>query len=446
MREKHPALFLEMRLGKTLIALRRCAMYAPRDSWRGLRVLVAAPISAIGAWQKEATLEGWAIIDLTGARRKRFLALGAAFSAQGPWSLRGARVLCLINREGWQALPEIADMPWDAVIADESTFLKNPRAKVTRFFIKSFRSVPHRWILTGTPCPEGEEEYFCQLAFLRGGAFGFSNFYRFRLHYMEPHPSGYGWTMKNGAADHIRRTVGRTCYILRRRDAGMDREKIRERRELILSDTIRKIYDKAEEELILATPDGEISTKWITTAWQWLRQICGGFIDGRLSWIGKIKETLDLLLGELAKEQVVIWACYNREVAALVHALRGAKISCDWWTGEIDPQFRESKRRAVMAGHFRVLVLQQATAQTGMDLSAAGTAIYYSTPPGQLARVQTEDRILSVTKPGPLLYIDLIVKDSVDVDVAELLEEKKLMTELSLARALRAAMQRRRRR
>ena len=93
----------------------------------------------------------------------------------------------------------------------------------------------------------------------------------------------------------------------------------------------------------------------------------------------------------------------------------------------------------------RVLVLQQATAQTGVDLSAADTAIYFSTPPGQMARVQTEDRILSLKKSSPLLYVDLVVKGSVDEDVMELLAEKKALSDLSLGRALAAKMRERNR-
>lgn len=442
--QEHPAVFAEMRLGKTLACLRRCAEYRPINARTGLRLLVAAPSSALGSWESEALEDGWDVTTLA-CRDKRTRQVLLA-SALVPDPQRGPRRrVCLINREGCQALPEIAMVQWDAVVADESTFLKNASAKVTKFFLKNFRRVPHRWILTGTPCPEGEEEYFCQLAFLRGGAFGFSRFWDFRQHYMEPHPMGYGWTMKPGAADHIRRVVGKTCLVMRRKDVGMERRKIYERREIAMPPAIRKVYDEAEKKLILRVPgEAELRTKWIPVAWNWLRQLCGGWADGKELWKGKLDALIDLLKGELAQEQVVVWCSYNQEVKEIFCALRQAGVSVDCWTGSLPPCEREGRRRRFQGGYIRVLVVQQACAQTGCDLSAADTAIYFSTPPGQMARVQTEDRILSLKKTAPLLYVDLVVKNSVDEDVMKLLAEKKALSDLSLGRALAAKMRERR--
>lgn len=438
MSEAHPALFVEMRLGKTLVTLRRCALYSPRNRALGLRVLVVAPNSALGSWAHEGEGEDWRVFWLTGVKRARTQQLEDTMTiAEQP-----TRAICLINKEGWRALRIIRLCPWDAVIVDESPFLKNPKAAVTKFFLKHFRAVPHRWVLTGTPCPEGEEEYFCQLAFLRGGAFGFKSFWAFRQHYMEPDPFGSGaWLLKPGAADHIRRVVGGTCCVMRRRDVGMDKTKVYERREVEMDAETRKRYDKAENELVLSIPGEEDrSTKWITVAWSWLRQMCGGFVDGKLVWDGKIRELLELIDGELRREQVVVWCAFNAEITAIVNALRVKRITCSWWNGNIRPAIREVTRQGFQSGRFRVLVVQEATAQTGMDLSAAGTSIYYSTPVGQMSRMQTEARILSLGKNGPLLYIDLVTKDSVDEDVMKILSEKKAMSDLSLSRALAAAM------
>lgn len=432
-REDHPALFVEMRLGKTLVTLRRIAQYAPRDG-RTLRALVVAPGSALESWRAEADGEGWTIWDLRGTSARRLAGLMDLFATGGE------RRLALLNKEGWVALPEVASSwaRWDAVIADESTFLKSPTAKVTKFFLRHFRDVPHRWILTGTPCPESEADYFCQLAFLRGGAFGFRRFWDFRQHYMEP--ALYGWELKPGAPDHLRRVVGKTCAVLRRKDVGLDSVKVRERRVLDLPAALRRDYDKIESEMRL----GDWSTKWAVGKWQKLRLLCAGLLDGRSVWTGKADALVELLRGELARDQVVVWSSYNDEVHNTRDALIRASISVLTWTGETDPLDREKVRRVFQEKRVRVLVLQQATVQTGCDLSAADTAIYLSSPPGQMARRQTEDRILRVGKSGALLYVDLVVRDSVDEDVLALLDEKVARSELSLGRALAAKMRERR--
>lgn len=432
---QHPALFVEMRLGKTLVALR--AMAERKTQRRPYHALVAAPTSALASWEKDATLEGWRVFWLTGTKTQRWTALCDAFDAED------GRVLCLINKEGWIALPDIARPTWDAVIADESTFLKNPTAKVTKFFCRNFRNVPSRFVLTGTPCPEGEHEYFGQLAFLRGGAFGFRDYWHFRQHYMEPNPWGCGWDLKPGAADHIRRIVGQSCAVMRRKDVNLGKVKIYERRTVAFPNPLRKIYNDIERKMRAEWEGGEIRTKWQPVKWTLLRQLCGGFMEEQRVFDGKMDATVELLKTELAREQVVIWCSYNAEVRELTQDLRAASITVGSWTGLVRPAMREITRKQFQAGKLRVLVLQQATAQTGMDLSAASAAIYYSTPPGQMARQQTEDRMLTLAKSDPLLYVDMVVEDSVDEDVLDALDEKTKTSDLSLNRALAAAMRKR---
>lgn len=80
----------------------------------------------------------------------------------------------------------------------------------------------------------------------------------------------------------------------------------------------------------------------------------------------------------------------------------------------------------------------------GMRLDAADTAIYYSEPCSFLARQQTEDRIVSVAKKAPLLYLFLSVRDSVDEDIHFVLSQKAYRSDLTLTRALREAMRCRR--
>ncbi len=430
---------MEMRLGKTLVTVRRCKLYRPQDEVLGLRVLVVAPNSALASWEKECTLESCGVMWLTGTRSKRSKALQCAFHPQN----EPRKLFCLINKEGWIALSAITKMKWDAVVLDESTFIKNPKAKVTKFFLRNFRTTPHRWCLTGTPNPEGEENYFCQLAFLRDDlrVLSCANYWEFRQVFMQPGYGGFGWVMKPGASDVVRREVGRTCLVLRRKDVKLQEQKIFEVREFEFSGKVKTTYQKAEKDFVLQYDEVDKSTKWVTTQWQWLRQICGGFIEGSLIWDEKIKCVEDLINGELAGQNVVVWCCYNNEVRALSKRIQRAR----GLTGENSISERHNVVRE-FGKTYNVLVLQQAIAQMGMDLSVSDTAIYYSCPVGQMARKQTEDRILSVDKIKrgvPLLYIDLVVKNSVDEDVQKMIAAKVQRSDLSLTRALATAIKER---
>ena len=430
-REKHPALFMDMRLGKCIVAIRRIKMYRPIGA--DLRVLIAAPSSALGGWQDEFDAEGEDDVALlTGEKKKR-----RNLMLEGhKWNL--------INKEGFIALPEIADQDWDCVLADESTFLKNPQAKVTKFFLRNFRDVPHRWIMTGMPNPEGELEFWCQLAFLDTYAFGCRNFWEFRTQCFWQTPFAYGWDPKPGIRSMIRKTVGKRAHVVRRSDVGMDCKKVYEKRTLVMPTALRKSYQDAEDLFILRKEEVEVDrATYAVEQYQWLRQMCGGYIEHERVWDAKHKEVLSLLNGELKDQHVVIWFNYNQELFDMASDLRGVGIKYGMMYGDMPQKERRVEHKKFQDGQIQVFAIQQAVAQMGMDLSRADTAIYFSSPPGLLARMQTEDRIVHATKKTPLLYIDLLVMDSVDEDLYASLKNKKVRSKMTIDRARKYCIERR---
>ena len=425
-RDRHPAMLAEMRLGKTLAAIRRILLYRPHDPDQGLQILVAAPNSALGSWAKELRLEGEPDpCFLQGTRKQRF----ALLESGAKWNL--------INKEGYQALPEIADVHWDAVVVDESTFIANPKAKVTQFFLRNFRDAEHRWVLAGRANPESDMQFWTQLAFLDGRAFGHNNFWSFRTKMFEQRFGGHAWTPQVGTASIIRKEVGRRCCVLRRKDVDMEMPKSYTIRTFQLPKQLLKSYREVESDFILRYRKKELKkTKYSIGIHQWLRQMCGGFIDGEMVWDGKIKEVQNLLRGELKGESVVIWFDYNQELFAIVEALRQKGISTRAYYGEVSPAGRRHLEEEFQEKKFQVLLVQNRCAQMGADFSSASAVIYYSNPTGLLARLQTEDRTVNPMKGENTLYIDFLVEDSVDVDCYDHLIDKDQKSDYTLERAL----------
>ena len=433
MRKKHPALFMRMRLGKTLVTIRRIKLYRPKGAH--LRVLIVGPTSALGSWETELAEEGETdVVYLMGSRPQRLKIL----EEDHKWNL--------INKEGHLALPQIAKVPWDAVVLDESIFIKNPKAKVTKFFLRNFRKVPHRWILTGLPNPESSLDYICQILFLDPEFMKSKNYWEFRQKYFFPNPLRHEWYPHRGTEKAIAKHVGKRAFVLRRRDAGVSREKIYENRYLDFPSEVRKVYRKLEEDFILEFDDELLGdTMFKISQYTWLRRICGGFAQDKFLYSGKVNELVSLLTGELRDEQVIVWFCFNEEIILAFNALNDAKVSVGHLFGEHTREWREQERRRFQRGGCRVLLLQQAIAQMGMDLSAADTAIYYSEPLSLSARMQTEDRILNLKKDGSLLYIHLLVRDSVDVDIRKAMKGKDIRSNKSLNQALKENFIQRRR-
>ena len=550
MHVQHPALLAQMRLGKSVIPIRRARIGEPRDPARGMRCLIVAPNSALDSWEDELEIEGEReVTRLLGSRGERLTALARN---AGRWTL--------INKEGWRVLPEIAarsrctycrgsgklrptyglcvvnehkdaydvyigrgskwgnpyeigkdgtrleciaqyraylltqpslidDLPelankrlgcfcapapchgdvliaevrrrvrakvcrichgigymaagrtrWDHVIVDES-FLRNPRSGVTKFFLSSFRDVPHRWLLTGLANPESRLEYWPQLAWLDGDAFGHRTFWSFRAGCFEPDEYGYGWREKPNVARQIDDAVGRRAFVVTRAVVGLDREKRYARRVLDMPSGIRQQYDDMEREFCRQAADGtRDETIWATTRWTWLRQLCGGFIDGRLVWKGPVEELVTLVTGELSRESVVVWFAYLPEMDACAKALCGAGVQYGLLNGSIPAAARRTIVRTFARRETRVLLVQEDLGKTGLNLSVATTAIYYSNAPSLDARSQSEDRILSISESGPLLYLDLVVRNTVSEDVRDTLTQKRWRSDASIRRAVLARM------
>jgi SNF2 family DNA or RNA helicase len=414
----HPALFLDMRLGKTLITIRRILSMGENA---GVSTLIVAPYSALYGWRRELELEGVPPSDITelyGARDERYTLLckGIPF--------------CLINKEGFLALPEIAQRHWDVVVCDESTFLKNPKSKVSKFFCHNFRNVYKRFILTGTPAPETELDLFQQLYFLDPSILGFKNYWEFRHAYFQE-TGMYDYTLMAEGRCFLQTRLKKYCYSLSRRDVGMDVRKIYERRLITLPPAVRKAYNTVEDEFILELKGKVIdSTIFAMEKFIWLRRICGGFYQGREVHNEKMKVLAELLTEELHNDQVVIWCAFIEELKNIGEMLVKMKIPCDVVYGDVPPEERTRRMVGFQAGSSRVLICQPECFKHGTDLSCADTEIYYSSPLGLETRLQSEDRLVNISTKNPALIIDLLVYDSIEEEIYEALQRKETRQEL----------------
>lgn len=427
-RMDHPALFMQMRLGKSLIAIRKIKTYTPRDGNR-IKVLIVAPSETFLGWKTELQEEGEnSITELLGTKQERLMKL--AFNMK--WNL--------LNKEGHRALPEVNNVKWDAVILDESTFIKNPKSKVSNFYCNYFRKVPHRWILTGTPNPEDELDFFQQFKFLDGNAFGYKNFWNFRVRHFAPGYNGYSWLPNVGVKSFIYREVERRAFVLKRDQVKMDSPKIKEVRSFKLPSDLQKTYDLAEEEFIFEY-NGKIlkETKSAVANFTFLQELAGGYINNKLVWPDKINSLVELLKGELKREPLVIWFYFNDELTEVSKLLSKEKISHGIIKGSEPLSRRLNNVERFQKGKLKTLLFQVRCAKYGLDLSRASTAIYYSRPLGYEPREQSEDRILKVGNKRPLLYIDFVTENTVDEDIWKMLKTKasKSMNMYSLCQRIR---------
>lgn len=419
---------MEMRLGKTKVVI----------EWLRLlmgKVLVVCPVSIIRAWQEELLKEDqFSIALLLGTSKERM----EAFSERKKWNL--------INFEGLLRCPElITNYHWDAIVIDESTRIKNPSAKVTKLLCKSafIGNSDRRCIMSGYPAPEGPLDYYQQFQFLHGQFMGAKNFWQYRAAGFLPVQGNFNWVPRSYFKDKLRAEVQRKAFILSRKDAGLANQKIYEVRYVKMVPEQKRLMDKLEDEFVLELPEGEKTTQYIPVKLTWMARLAGGCVNGIIRFDQKYSELTQLLKGELAEGQVVVWFRFNAELAYAASRLKAAGISCATIDGSTPESDRAGIRATFNQGGIRVLLIQQKVGMFGLDLSSASTEIYFSNNYSSENRKQSEDRIEHPLKKEPLLIIDLVTEDTVDEDVIKILRRKNRINDYYLLKELASGIQRR---
>jgi len=405
------ALFMEMRLGKTLICIRWLADQAGP-------FLIVAPVEALSGWMDELQGDGISsdrIHLLYGTKKQRLEELQSAPS--DAW--------CLINYEGLRVLgKEIKSYRWDAVVLDESTRIRNPKAGITKYCLASFNDVQKKAILTGLPDPEGPMDYFCQMAFLHGSFMGSHNFWMFRYKYFTSDARRWEWHPRAGSIEAIKKEVHGLSYILSRNKANIGSKKLYQKRIVEMNTVQSKAYKQVKDKFEYEGKE----TKWIVSQITWLARLAGGFDPEGLVHLStkKLDELCRLLKEDLQNEQVLVWFRFNAELMATVKRLSELNIKVAYITGKVDKKDRPPIVKAFQSHAIQVLAMQVKCGRFGLDCSAADTAIYYSNPYDGEDRAQTEDRIVHPKKTKPLLLIDLITQGSIDEDVIRILKRKRI--------------------
>jgi SNF2 family DNA or RNA helicase len=412
------ALYMEMRLGKSIVAV-RWAKGIPKLR----KILLLAPIAAIPDWCVELDNEGEYFFDLTGLDKRDRLDIVRI-------PPRTARTWYLINYESLRNTPEFwEDISWGAIVADESSLFRNPKAATTKIMVNKFANVRYRAVLSGTPNPESPLDYFSQMQFLNGEFCGFHNFWSFRERLFKPDRMGWKWQPRTGTRERIKNELDLLTFQRTRKQAKIGPGAVEERRMVEPTpEQARAFKDLKKKFEWKDEASGEtLETQWATVREVWMQRIAGGFSPDRQNprMISPVKtqELIRLLEGDLKGQSVVVWFRFLEEMM-YVQKVIGEKYKVGMIYGDVNKVERAEVRRAFDTGKIQVLLMQIDTGRFAMNLSKADTAIYYSFTYSLEKHLQSKDRIVHMRKDYPLLYIHLMTKGSPDEDVIDALKDK----------------------
>ena len=262
-------LLLDPGMGKTATTL--AAFEVLRDHNHAKKMLVIAPIKPMyGTWRQEA--QKW-----DDFKHFKFSILHGSGKQEG---LSVDADIYLINPEGITWLLAQKNLPeWEVLCVDESTKFKNSNSKRFKTLRKKLPDFYYRWILTGTPTPNGLLDLFAQVYILDVGA----KLGKYITHYKNKYFQstgfgGYTFTPIRGAMEEISESIAHMVLKLDAEDHLSMPEFHKIIRPVELDVEVMQQYKEIEKEFILNLQSGTIVAENSAAAGGKCRQIANGAV------------------------------------------------------------------------------------------------------------------------------------------------------------------------
>lgn len=374
-------LFLDPGLGKTSITLAALKILKKEKTFK--RALIIAPLRVCySVWPKET--QKWT--DFHGLRCSILHGEHKRMRAQDDAEIY------LINPEGLEWLIEsgtLEKLNCDTLIVDESSKFKHTRTQRYALLKPQLKNFRRRWILTGSPTPNGLLDLFGQIYILDLGASLSPYITQYRRMFFDPTGyGGYQFKLKPDGAERINKAIKPIVLRLEAADYLELPERVDNVINIELPADARKAYNQMERVLMTALAKGEIvSAANAGVATMKCRQIANGGlyrgidIDNPIvkadAWahmhMAKVEAVADLV-EEMEGQPVLIAYEFEQDLHRLlkvlgkdtpvlgggVSAKAGARIERDWNEGNLP----------VLLGH------PQSMAH-GLNLQGAGNAIIW---------------------------------------------------------------------
>lgn len=439
MQNKRIFLADEMGLGKTVQAL------ATLHGVSSFPAVVVCPSSLKLNWQREANI--W----LPGRRVEVLSGLANGTRRVLVTRLRQADVI-VINYDilnSW--LDALKDLHPQAVVFDESHYLKGHKAKRTRAAEQLVTNVEIRLMLTGTPFLNRPSEGIAPLRIL-GRLDDLGGWTCYATRYCDGYHDGFAWNLSGHAhLDELNERLRATCYIRRTKQEVLSElpPKVRSLVPIELTPHAQSEYDRASRDTVgyladlaerdatflrsLAGPSqkaqqaarrerredaacrarqAEILVRLNTLK----RIVARGKLEAIREWVGTFLES---------EEKLVVFAWHREIVSSLAKAFDSPHIH-----GKTP-----SKKRQAVVEQFqgdpecRLLVMNMQAGGLGLTLTAASNVAICELPwtPGVLD--QAEARCHRMGQRSSVTAWYLLCQQSIEADIYELINRKRAVVD-----------------
>ena len=354
---------------------------------------------------------------------------------------RGKLRILLVNVEGFattklKAFVErfVRDSTF-LLAVDESTTIKNPKAKRTKALVALGKAASYRRILTGSPVTKSPMDLYAQCGFMDKALLGFESFYSFQGRYAitrTQRMGGHSFQQIVGYRnlDELSAKLEKFSYRVTKDEALDLPDKIYTVRHVSLTDDQIKHYMSLKNAAIALLDDGDlVSAPAVMTQLLRLQQVLcghlmtddGDLVEFKTRRIDALLETIEEMSGG-----VIIWSRFRYDIRNIEAALKKAygEDSTVNYYGDTSDSDRELAIKRFQDRDARFFVGNPQTAGKGLTLNAASNVIYYANDFNLESRVQSEDRCHRIGQKNTVTYVDFVSKGTVDEHIVKTLRAK----------------------
>lgn len=331
-------------------------------------------------------------------------------------------------------------------VLDESSKIKNHKALTTKNLLAIRNVFALRLVMSGTPAPNSEEEYWAQMEFVCPNLLG-KSFPKFKRTYF--YLRGRGGVVlhseglsRSAMADLFKKQGAEWCITsekrkslfdvigpwihARKKDECLDLPEQVDEIRLVQMGQKQKLAYKQMKNLLVAQIQGEdVVAQVALTKLMKLREITSGFA---ISENGEIVETecpklteLEEILDELGDRQAIIWGQFTHEIEMIRNMVQGRSTAATLYGGTHD---REESINGFIDGRYQYLVANPHSAAHGLTFVNCSHQIFFSLDYSWEAYEQARARTHRAGQKSTCVYYYILADGTIDQEILECLKHK----------------------
>ncbi|GAB6398572.1 DEAD/DEAH box helicase [Faecalimonas mobilis] len=432
------AIFLDLGMGKTVITL-MAIQYLMFEQFEVAKVLVVCPLRVTRTWRdemdkwQELGILSYSVVTGTATQRKK--------------ALRAEADVYIINRENLPWLINKSGEPFNftMVVIDELSSFKNHQTARYKALMSVRSKV--KWIcgLTGTPATNSLMDLFAEFKVLDMGQRLGKFIGQYRLNYFKPDrmngPIVYSYKLLPGAEEKIYDKISDITISMKACDYLDMPELISNEYPVYLDDKEMEKYKELKDEMILSTPEHEVTAANAASLGNKLCQLANGAVysDSEekdiISFHDKKLDALEDIIESANGKPLLVAYWFKHDYSRIVERLE--KLGVNYMKIDTDESISLWCEKKLQVG-----LIHPASAGHGLNLQSGGNVmVYFGLPFYNLELYQQCNGRLyrQGQQEGSVTIIHLVAKGTIDEKIMKSLEDKDA-TQSALIDAVKAEL------